>query len=207
MIKKILPAALVILFIGCTKETHCPPFPYELESWISLYQGEEVTFTGPHSSQSFSIVEQSSSKFYTVGRTEACECESSSRSKTNVDSTNNIQLICYANKLNRRTDFEYKFQHYGYYNGVFYYPERYDSFRFCIKENGDIESATYTDGVKVNGKTYNHVILAELDTASMPGTTIYRIYIAQNEGIIKYCHRRLGDFELTERTGRYEPTY
>ena len=198
MIKKLLPAVLAILFVGCNKETHCPPFPYDLEAWISYYKGEELTFSSPRSSQSFTIVESSSSKFYTVGRTEACECESGARSKTNIDSTNNIQLICYANKLNRRTDFEYKFQHFGYYNGVFYYPEKYDSFRFCIKENGGIESAEYVDGVKVGGQTYNHVIVADLDTASMPGTIIYRIYIAHEQGIIKYCHRKLGDFELTE---------
>ena len=208
MIKKLLTAALVaILFASCNKETHCPAFPYDLEAWISYYEGEEVEFTGPRSSQSFTIVESNSSKFYTVGRTEACECESSARSKTNIDSTNNIQLICYANKLNRRTDFEFKFQHYGYYNWVFYFPEKYDSFRFCIKDNGGIESATYADGVKVGGKTYDHVIVAELDTATMPGTIVYKIYIAQNEGIIKYCHRRLGDFELTHRTERPEPTY
>ncbi len=205
MIKKLLPAALVILFIGCSKETHCPAFPYDMEAWISYYEGEEVKFTGPHSSQSFNIIESNSSKYYTVGRTEACECESSARSKTNIDSTNNIQLVCYANKLNNRTDFEFKFQHFGYYHGTFYFAEKYDSFRFCLKSNGGIESASFTDNVTVGGKNYNHVIVAELDTHSMPGTIIHRIYIAQNEGIIKYCHRTLGDFELTERTERPEP--
>lgn len=200
MIKKLLPVLLAIVFVGCQKETHCPGFPSVMQAWISYYQGEEVKFSGPSSEQRFTIVESQASKFYTVGQTEACECEASSHSKTNVDSTNNIQLLCYANKLQKRTDFEFKFQHYGYYKGTFYYPERYDSFRFCIKENGSIDSATLMDNVEVDGKTYDHVIVADLDTASMPGTIIYRIYIAQNEGIIKYCHRRLGDFVLTERT-------
>lgn len=203
----LLPAALVACFISCTKETHCPAFPDDMEAWIAYYQGEQVKFTSPKSEQSFTFVDSYVSKFYTVGQTEACECESSAHSKTNIDSTNNIQLLCSASKQRSRTDFEFKFQHFGYYHGTFYYPEKYDSFRFCIKDNGNIDSATLTDGVQVGGKTYNHVLVADLDTASMPGTLIYRIYIAQNEGIIKYCHRRLGDFELTSRTDRSELNY
>lgn len=198
MIKKLLPVVLAILFVSCDKETHCPPFPAEMEAWISYYQGEQIKFSGA-GQQSFTFSEANYSKFYTVGRTEACECESSAFCKTNIDSTNNIQMLCYANKLKNRTDFEFKFQHFGYYKGTFYYPERYDSFRFCMKDNGDIDSATLTDGVVVGGKTYDHVLVADLDTISMPGTTIYRIYIAQNVGIIKYIDRYRGVFELTEQ--------
>lgn len=186
---------LPIIFLSCSKNTECPSFPASHRAWFPYKTNEQVVFISSSASQMFVFTDNYYTRAYTMASTEACDCESEAYSRTSIDSVNNIKLSCSARKQTIRTQFEFEFQHFGYQNN-YYVPVNVDKFQFSIKNDGTIENATPIDSMVVENNLFTDILMVETDTISKRTTEIYKIYIAKNEGIIKYEYKSGSVFYL-----------
>ena len=185
MIKKLLPVALVLLFVGCHKVTECPAYPDGHLEWLPYNRGGEATFTSNGASQTYKFDDVFATQHYSIGRTEACNCEAFAHAYSAVDSTGNIQLRCSSEKQKIRYNFAFEFQHYGMLAN-YYVPRNIDRFAFSIKNDGTIENATWSDSETIGGHQYNDVIIVEIDTIFVNTTSIYKLYLAKGFGVVRY---------------------
>lgn len=195
--KLYLPIILILMFSACNKETDCPSFPSAHLQWLPYKTGEQVIFVGPKGSQMFTITEAGHTRAYTIGNSEACDCEADAHSTSAIDSTSNIQLTCSAIKLNLRTTFEYKFSHYKYLSS-YYVPLNIDNFQFSINKSGALENASEVGQITVGGQKYEDVIMVEIDTVGNRAAEIFRIYLAPGKGIVQYDYKSGESFGLRD---------
>lgn len=195
MKKTLLILIFFALLIACSNETKCPQFPTQLQKWMPYANNEKAMFISSKEIQTFEFNNVYATPYYTIGGNEACNCEAIAYCNSNVDSVNNIQLTCSADKKAARTEFEYKFHHYAY-KGAYYVPTTIDNFAFAIKKDGTLEYANAIDTLVVNKNTYTDVIAVEIDTVSKRSTLIYKVYIANGFGIVKYESKDGISYEL-----------
>lgn len=195
--KRYLPIVLILMFWSCNKETECPAFSSTHLQWLPYKTGEQVIFVGSKGSQMFTSTDVGHTRAYTIGNTEACDCEADAHCNSAIDSTSNIQLTCSAIKLNLRTTFEYKFSHYEHLSS-YYVPLKIDNFQFSINNNGALENATEAGKITVGGQTYEDVIMVEIDTIGNRAAEIFRIYLAPGKGIVQYDYKSGENFGLRD---------
>lgn len=184
----LLISVAVALFASCTRNTDCPAFPATQRAWLPYHTDEQVFFLTQGSSQMFVFNDVFFTRSYTIGSTEACDCEAQAYCKSKIDTVNCIQLSCSAQKQNLRTEFEFKFQHYGYRSNYFV-PVNLDNFLFSIKNDGTIENATPVDSMEVNNVWYRDVLMIEIDTVAYRSSEIYKLFIAKDKGVVRYDYK------------------
>lgn len=187
-IKRILPIILVVCFFNCSKKTDCPSYPYYHLEWLPYEKGEGITFTSNGSSQTYVFNDVFQTMQYTIGRNEACNCEAFAHAYSAVDSTGNIQLRCSSEKQSIRYNFAFEFQHYGMLAN-YYVPRNIDRFTFSIKNDGTIENATMLNDVTIGGKTFDNVLVVEIDTVFVNTTDIYKLYLVKGNGVVRYDYK------------------
>lgn len=197
MIKRLLPAALVLCFVGCHKVTDCPSYPNDNLEWLPYSNHEEATFTSGGARQTYVFDDVFQTKQYTIGRTEACNCEAFAHAYSAVDSTGNIQLRCSSEKQKIRYNFAFEFQHYGMLAN-YYVPLNIDRFTFSIKNDGTIENAKWNENVTIGGHTYDNVIVVEIDTIFVNTASIYKLYLAKGFGVVRYDNRQGQSFIISD---------
>lgn len=197
MRRLLLIPVVVCLLASCTRSTDCPAFPAKHRSWLPYTRDEQAFFITPGASQMFEFDDVFYTREYTIGTSEACDCDASAYCKSKIDTANCIQLSCLAKKQTIRTEFEYKFQHFGYRSNYFV-PVNIDDFLFSIKNDGTIENATPVDSMEVNNKIYRDVLMVEIDTIGFRSSEIYKIFIAKNTGLIRYDYKSGKSYELRE---------
>ncbi|MBO7496922.1 MAG: hypothetical protein J6T98_10240 [Salinivirgaceae bacterium] len=197
MIKKLLPAVLVLCFIGCHKVTECPSYSEDHLEWLPYDNGGQTTFSSGGSSQTYVFDDVFMTKQYTIGRTEACNCEAFAHAYSAVDSTGNIQLRCSSEKQKIRYKFAFEFQHYGMMAN-YYVPRNIDRFTFSIKNDGTVENATWKESEMIGGRMFDNVIVVEIDTIFVNTTSIYKLYLAKGYGVVRYDYRSGQSFVITD---------
>lgn len=186
--KRVLLAALTLCFVCCNRQTDCPPFPEDCREWLPYHKGDEATFGAGTAQQTFLFNDVFATQQYTIGTTEACECEAFARANSAVDSVANLQLLCSAEKQKIRYKFVFEFQHYGKMSS-YYVPVAVDRFIFSINNNGLYEGATLRDDVTIGGQRFDKVLVVENDTVVLDKADIYRIYLVQGKGVVRYDRR------------------
>ena len=198
MIKKLLPAALVLCFIGCHKVTECPSYPNDYREWLPYEANSQASFVSDGAQQAYVFDDVFQTQHYTIGRTEACNCEAFAHAYSAVDSTGNIQLRCSSEKQKIRYNFAFEFQHYGMLAN-YYVPRNIDRFTFSIKNDGTIEHAKLLESETIGGREYSNVIVVEIDTIFVSATQIYKLYLAKGYGVVRYDFRSGESFIAAEQ--------
>ena len=196
--KRLLPLALIVCFFSCNKVTECPSYPYDYLEWLPYNNGAQTTFTSKGAQQTYVFDDVFQTKQYTIGNTEACNCEAFAHANSAVDSTSNIQLRCSSEKQTIRFKFAYEFQHYGMLSN-YYVPRSIDRFTFSIKKDGTVENAIKCDSVMIGGRRFDNVIIAEIDTLLINTTSIYKLYLAKGYGVIRYDYRSGQSFIVADK--------
>lgn len=198
--KKILYLTIVtILFSTCSNDKDCSGFPEKRKVWFPYYKGELVNFSSGNASQTFAFNDVYSTLPYTIYGNESLDCECMIRCYSDIDSVNNIQMKCDAEKLKLRTEYKIQFQHFGW-QSKYYVPTQIDFFEFDIKTDDEIEGAEIIDELELNNQIYNDVLKIEIDTISNKKTEIYKVYLAPECGIIRYDYRNGKSFKITNAT-------
>ena len=202
MIKRLLSAALIVCFFSCSKTTDCPSYPGDLLEWLPYGTDEKITFRSGQQEQTFIFSDVFSTKRFTTGRTEACNCDAFAHTNSSVDSVGNIQMLCSSEKKKVRFEFMYEFQHYGKHSS-YYVPLNIDRFMFSIKNDGTVEGtnsidAALRDSVMIDSKLFNNVIVVEIDTIVDTKAEIFRLYLVKGRGVAKYEYKSGKAFTLTD---------
>lgn len=195
--KKLLPFAIIICFFSCNKVTECPSYPYDYLEWLPYEDGTHTTFTSRGAQQTYVFDDVFQTKQYTIGRTEACNCEAFAHAYSAVDSTSNIQLRCSSEKQKIRYNFAFEFQHYGMLAN-YYVPRNIDRFTFSIKNDGTIENAKLLDDVAIGNQRLDNVLVVEIDTIFIGTTSIYKLYLVKGKGVVRYDYRSGDSFVLAD---------
>jgi len=179
---------VIALFSNCSNETNCSGFPENRIIWLPYNSDETATFSCSNSKQTFVFSDVYNTMPYTVHSNESRDCECIAHCYSDIDSVNNIQLKCDAEKLKLRTVYRIQFQHYGQQSS-YYVPTHIDFFEFGIKTNDEAEGVETIAEMQINGQTYNDVLKIETDTFTNHSAKIYKVYMAPECGIIRYDYR------------------
>lgn len=189
-------AALALCLVCCNRQTDCPPFPDVCRNWLPYHEGDEATFGAGSARQTFTFNDVFATQQYTIGTTEACNCEASAHANSAIDSVANLQLLCSAVKERIRYKFVFEFQHYGKMSS-YYVPVAIDRFIFSIRNNGDFEGATIRNNVTIGSQRLDSVLVIENDTVALNKADIYRIYLVHGKGVVRYDRRSGNNYTLT----------
>ena len=197
MIRLLLPAALALCFVCCDRQTDCPSFPEDFREWMPYYNNEQAVFGAGTERQTFTFNDVFATPQYTISSTEACDCDASAHAYSTVDSVNNLQLLCSAEKQKIRHKFVFEFQHYGMLSS-YYVPVAVDRFIFSFNNNGSLEGSSLCDSVMIGGQRFDNVLVVENDLRIHEKADIYKIYLVKGKGIVRYDRRSGQNFTLTD---------
>lgn len=192
---RLLLVALALCLVCCDRQTDCPPFPEVCREWLPYHEGDEATFGAGTARQTFTFNDVFATQQYTIGTTEACDCEAFAHANSAIDSVANLQFLCSSEKQRIRYKFVFEFQHYGKMSS-YYVPVAVDRFIFSIRNNGDFEGATLRNDVTIGGQRLDSVLVIENDTVVLEKADIYKIYLAPGKGLVRYDCRSGNNFTL-----------
>ncbi len=194
---RLLLAALALSLVCCNRQTDCPSFPEEYREWLPYNQNEQVEFKAGSARQTFLFNDVFITRQYTIGNTEACNCEAFAHANSAVDSVGNRQLLCSAEKQKNRYKFVFEFQHYGTHSS-YYVPLALDRFIFSIRNDGNYEGASFHNSIMIGDQQFDNVLVVENDTLAFNKADIYRIYIEKGRGVVRYDRRSGKNYTLID---------
>jgi len=81
----------------------------------------------------------------------------------------------------------------------YYVPRNIDRFTFSIKNDGTFENATLLNNVAIGGKTFDNVLVVEIDTIFVNTTDIYKLYLVKGNGVVRYDYRSGQSFVIADK--------
>ncbi len=190
--KRLICVLFVLLFLSyCKKE--CPLLDPDLLVWQPYEGGDTLKFLDENTSQRLFVIAhgnkvnngQYSRMFHRH------ECVTSSSVGSFEDISNSIEPLTYIISQMGYTEFTidinnsfFSFEPNFYNNTYFVYAYKYD----FLNSSWSSKTMNIIDELEINNKIYKDVIELEIDTIAS-GNYIWKLYLAKNHGIIKFCDR------------------